>query len=693
MSNAFLSSIKFKILLPVFMLWIVVIIGISVTIISLQKRSNSDLIDVVAESMQTSGEKSNQALQDLNGKLNAQMKQMAETTALRVGERTKAALQSETDTIRQDWEQNMINQGKGTAKLLAQIAPAAIVGKDYAQLQQYAKSVNSQYGNLFVMFQDNNGSIISRSYQRKNPRIKGYIKSGTGKKTADKILNAAKQDQDTIIVEESMILSEVLLGKIIVGLDRNQVSEKLSKIANSFAEMIQQNHTSIQEVIGHQAEAVQGDLQVILSGISKDGKNAQQLASLHIAETSSKMGSKMQTSIFLIGGISTVLALLILYFYISERIAKPITKITEVAEASARGEIDQFAEVTSNDEIGQLVVAMNKLNQALQNRQEIIKKIAEGAGDFRTEVELLSDKDTFGLHLNNMMASLSDVIASVKHSAQDITERSQHISDTSSALAQGATEQASSLEEIVSSVTEVSAQSKDNTSHIAEVDQFTSKTKEESCLGIEKIQRMSAAMDAIQRSSQQVAKIIKTIDEIAFQTNLLALNAAVEAARAGQHGKGFAVVAEEVRNLATRSAKAAAETGELIEEAIAAIKGGHGAAADSAESFERIASSINEISQLTKQVTMASNQQTQGLSQAEIGLNQVDQVTQSAARNAENTAASSRDLLATSDAMLQLLAHYQLRGETSQATDYDVVENQPQESAYSSDIQPQITAS
>ncbi len=667
MNKAFLNSIKFKILLPVFMLWIIVIFGLSVTIISLQKSSSDELNNVVATAMKSSGEKSNQALLALNDKLNLQMENMAEATAQRVGEQTKTALQGETDAIRKNWEENMINQGKGTAQLLAYIAPSAIVTQDYAQLQKYAKSVNSQPGTLFVMFEDKKGSIISRSYERKNPRIKNYIKSGTGEKTANKVLNAAKQDPDTVIIEESMALSGEPIGKIILGLDRKPLNEKLAVMSSSFTGMIKDNHSEIQKVIGLQANIVQADLKTVLANIGSTNNKSQQLANLSVTEASRKMGSKLRSSIYLIGGLSTVLALLILYFYVSKRIAKPISDVTKVVEAAARGEIDQQAEVMSTDEIGLLAVAMNKLNHALQSRQEIIKQIAEGEGDFRTEVELLSDKDTFGKYLNSMMASLSDVIANVKQSAQEITERSQHISGASSALAQGATEQAASLEEIASSVTEVASQSKDNSTHIAEVNQFTSKTAEESDHGIKKIRSMSAAMEAIHQSSQKIAKIIKTIDEIAFQTNLLALNAAVEAARAGTQGKGFAVVAEEVRNLATRSAEAAAETGQLIESAIAEIEDGHRAATDSVESFERIVSSISEISQLTEQVAMASNQQTEGLGQAEIGLNQIDQVTQSTASNAENAAASSQELLINSDSLMQLLSRYQLRGESTQA--------------------------
>lgn len=658
-----MNSIKYKILVPVFVLWVVVIVGISITIVTLQRHMNSDLHRVVVNSMQKGGIKVNQELQLLNKRLMAEMDQLAEVVADRVSQKTEAALSTETVSIKKDWENNMIEQGKGTAALLAQIAPSAIVSNDYSQLRTLAKSVNQQLGILFVMFTDKSGNVISRSFERKNPRIKQYIKTGTGKKSAEKILNAAQSDSDAIIVQENMILSGELIGTIVIGLDKKPFNLRVGGISRRFDDMIHNNDVAIQKVVGDQATEVQNDMKSLLENIQSANGKAQAAASQSIASSASQMSARVRNYIYAIGGFSTALALFLLYLYVSRYIVKPISAATKIAEAAAEGEIISQVANSSTDEIGHLVAAMNKLNQSLRDRQEIISQIADGRGDFRTEVELLSDKDSFGQQLNKMLVALSNVIATVKKSAQGVTERSQNISQTSTILAQGATEQAASLEQIASSMTEMAAKSRENTENIAEVNQFTTKTVEESGQGIKNIHSLSTSMKAIQESSQQIAKIIRTIDEIAFQTNLLALNAAVEAARAGTHGKGFAVVAEEVRNLATRSSAAATETGQLIENALEAIDKGHGAAKDSVDSFERIVSSIKEISQLTQQVALASTQQTEELVQTEIGLNQVDQVTQSTATSAEQAAALSQELLATSDDLQLILAQYKLQGE------------------------------
>jgi methyl-accepting chemotaxis protein len=165
------------------------------------------------------------------------------------------------------------------------------------------------------------------------------------------------------------------------------------------------------------------------------------------------------------------------------------------------------------------------------------------------------------------------------------------------------------------------------------------------------MQTMSASMDAIKASSDDVAKIIKTIDEIAFQTNILALNAAVEAARAGEAGMGFAVVAEEVRNLAQRSAQAAKETAAKIEGAISRTGQGVEISRKVAEALNEIVTKARQVDELAAEVASASNEQTQGISQLNTAVSQMDKVTQSNAASAEESAAAAEQLNAQAYSM------------------------------------------
>ena len=223
------------------------------------------------------------------------------------------------------------------------------------------------------------------------------------------------------------------------------------------------------------------------------------------------------------------------------------------------------------------------------------------------------------------------------------------VSGASQSLAQGSTEQASSLEEITSSMEEMASQTKQNAASAGEARSLADLARGSADRGAEAMQRMSGAIDDIKTSSDETAKIVSTIDEIAFQTNLLALNAAVEAARAGEAGKGFAVVAEEVRNLAQRSAEAARNTAEMIEGSVKNADNGVAISKDVGEALGEIVEGSRKVSELVSEISAASVEQTQGIEQISAAVGQLDQVTQSSAANAEESASSAEELSAQAE--------------------------------------------
>lgn len=242
--------------------------------------------------------------------------------------------------------------------------------------------------------------------------------------------------------------------------------------------------------------------------------------------------------------------------------------------------------------------------------------------------------------------SINFVITGLRRGSEQVTSASEQVSASSQSLAQGASEQASSLEEISSSLEEMASMTRQNADNAKQANTMSSSAADAAKKGAEAMRKMGQAIEKIKGSSDETAKIIKTIDEIAFQTNLLALNAAVEAARAGEAGKGFAVVAEEVRNLAQRSAEAAKNTSYLIEESQSNAENGVAVSREVDSMLSEIVDAAVKVAELINEVTAASNEQSQGVDQITKAVAQLDQVTQSNAANAEESASASEELSA-----------------------------------------------
>lgn len=250
---------------------------------------------------------------------------------------------------------------------------------------------------------------------------------------------------------------------------------------------------------------------------------------------------------------------------------------------------------------------------------------------------------------------LQRIIANLTSGAEQVNSASEQVAESSQMMAEGASEQASSLEETSASLEEMSSMTRQNADNANQANTMANDAQGAAQRGREAMARMSSAIAKIKDSSDETAKIIKTIDEIAFQTNLLALNAAVEAARAGDAGKGFAVVAEEVRNLAQRSAEAARSTSALIEESQGNADNGVTVSQEVGGILEQIAESVQKVAQLIGEVSSASNEQAQGIDQINTAVAQMDKVTQSNAASAEESASASEELSAQSREMTEIV--------------------------------------
>ncbi|MEW6014889.1 MAG: methyl-accepting chemotaxis protein [Candidatus Zixiibacteriota bacterium] len=259
------------------------------------------------------------------------------------------------------------------------------------------------------------------------------------------------------------------------------------------------------------------------------------------------------------------------------------------------------------------------------------------------------------LMARSISSPINKAISSLSAGAEQVGSASEHISSASQSLAEATTEQASSLQETSSALEEMSSMTRQNADNARQANVLASAANTAADKGSGAMAGMSRAIQEIKHSSDETAKIIKVIDEIAFQTNLLALNAAVEAARAGEAGKGFAVVAEEVRNLAQRSAEAAKNTSSLIDGAQKNADNGVRATEEFMTILGEVTSSVKKVSELISEVSAASSEQAQGIEQVNKAVSQMDQVTQQNAANAEESASASEELAAQAEELQHIV--------------------------------------
>jgi len=247
------------------------------------------------------------------------------------------------------------------------------------------------------------------------------------------------------------------------------------------------------------------------------------------------------------------------------------------------------------------------------------------------------------------------VVTGINEGSEHLITASSQITSASQSLAEGSSEQASGLEESTSSLEEMSAMTKQNADNAHQARMMMGEAGQIVANVNQHMEQMTEAIGDISKSSEMMSKIIKTIDEIAFQTNLLALNAAVEAARAGEAGAGFAVVAEEVRNLAMRSADAAKNTSELIENTIKSVNSGKGLTLITQEAFKKNVDISEKISKLVDEIAAASNEQAQGIEQVSKAVAEMDRVTQHNAASAEESASAAEEMNAQALQMKQIV--------------------------------------
>jgi methyl-accepting chemotaxis protein len=465
---------------------------------------------------------------------------------------------------------------------------------------------------------------------------------------------------DEMLAKSQKILTDGTNGELLdkIQSEWDEYSGIMKKVMDSYINGDGSYAKEILPAAAKLATELRNDFLAIFAQVSNDGR---------VLAANNTSSARLNMIIEIIVVVVAITIALILGVGISRQIGKPMRKMAQLAKLLSKGDIETDGVLDSKDyllknqkdEIGELAGAFHDLIATTKRQIGEIQELA--GGDLTTKFQLSSDKDLLGQGLVTLTDSLNSLIGSIMTASDQVTSGAGMVSNSSMALSQGATEQASSVEELTASLDEIASQTNLNAKNAETATALALKARENASAGDGYMSNMLKAMDDISISSKNINKIIKTIDDIAFQTNILALNAAVEAARAGQQGKGFAVVAEEVRTLAAKSANAAKETTELIEDSIRKVDAGTTIANQTANALKLIVDQVDKAADLVQSIAVASREQAIGVEQINQGIAQVSQVVQTNAATAEESAAASEELTAQAEQLRETVGVFKVR--------------------------------
>ncbi len=447
----------------------------------------------------------------------------------------------------------------------------------------------------------------------------------------------------------------------------DQFAEKISKAAELQEQVIEIADTDMKKAQDMLLNEYQPLVEEAVNTLIKISEVAEQNADKDYENTVEMQKMLVAVQLGMAGGALVIT--LFLSTYLTRAITKPLRELERAADKIVGGDFDIAINYKSKDELGSLANTFKNmtiiLETVIKDASRILSEMANGNFDVRTEAEerYVGSFQSLLTSIRKLNRDLSSTLGQINRSADQVASGSSQVSNGSQALSQGATQQAAAVEELATTIAGISNQVKDTAQNALEARDQSSSAGDEVEKCNNQMRDMMAAMEEITRTSDEIGKIIKTIEDIAFQTNILALNAAVEASRAGTAGKGFAVVADEVRNLASKSSIASQDTSELIESSIKAVARGTEIANSTAQSLVKVVKEVRTASAKVDMIADAAEEQASAVEQVTLGVSQISSVVQTNSSTAVESAAASQQLSSQAEVLKELVAKFILREE------------------------------
>ena len=406
--------------------------------------------------------------------------------------------------------------------------------------------------------------------------------------------------------------------------------------------------------------------------VAKELSNESEVVGAKFVERVENINKKSQ-AITLMLCIFNILIGITITLYITKKLKQPISEVEIAANQISKGNFDVEISYESKDELGMLASSMREMcasiNEIINDTVDNLEEVASGNFDVEIDIEYIGTFKKIEVAINNITDDLSSTISQINVASEEVQLASDQVSSGAQMLSQGTTEQAGAIEELSATISDISNKVKDTAKNAAKANVLSASAGKEVQEGNKQMDQMVKAMEEISYTSNEIGRILKTIDEIAFQTNILALNAAVEAARAGESGKGFAVVADEVRNLAAKSAEAAKNTANLIENSIKAVGNGNDIVSNTAQSLQKIIDTTNKARVIIDEIAKASEVQSSAISQVTLGIEQISLVVQTNSATGEESAAASEELSGQAQMLKTLIDNFKLKNKSENYKD------------------------